>query len=163
MGRCILKIIGIDPGNKGAIAVLDDGVLTEVYDMPTTQIVVGGKNRNQILPALVADLFFLIKPHFVMLEQVGTRPGEGAVGAFTFGRGLGVLEGVIASHGIASSYVTPAVWKKALRLSAEKSVSRLMAIRLFPALADKFRLVKDDGRAEAALIAYYAYRIAHNG
>ena len=36
-----------------------------------------------------------------------------------------------------------------------KAASRGMATELFPHIADQFRRVKDDGRAEAALIARY--------
>ena len=36
-----------------------------------------------------------------------------------------------------------------------KAASRGMATELFPDFADQFRRVKDDGRAEAALIARY--------
>jgi hypothetical protein len=51
--------------------------------------------------------------------------------------------------------VSPAKWKKALGLSADKGASRRRAIELWPERAQWFARVKDDGRAEAALIAYW--------
>ena len=52
---------------------------------------------------------------------------------------------------------SPAAWKRAVGLSlASKDASRSEAIRRWPAHAACFARVKDDGRAEAALIAVAA-------
>jgi crossover junction endodeoxyribonuclease RuvC len=78
---------------------------------------------------------------------------EGAVGAFAFGRARGVVDGILAACGAAASHITPAVWKRAVGLSLiSKGTSRAEAIRRWPDLAALFVRVKDDGRAEAALI-----------
>jgi len=74
---------------------------------------------------------------------------------FTFGRGLGIVEGVALGAGIPVRWVSPAKWKRALGLSADKGASRRRAIELWPAQSAMFARVKDDGRAEAALIAYW--------
>ena len=42
-----------------------------------------------------------------------------------------------------------------MRVRDGKDGSRLRAMELFPAYADRFKRVKDDGRSDAALIAYY--------
>jgi len=52
-------------------------------------------------------------------------------------------------------YVTPSKWKAHFGLTRDKGVSRGMAMQRFPEYAEKFKRVKDDGRAEAALIALY--------
>jgi crossover junction endodeoxyribonuclease RuvC len=52
-------------------------------------------------------------------------------------------------------YVTPAKWKKHFGLNRDKGVSRSKATERFPEYANLFSRVKDDGRAEAALIALY--------
>jgi hypothetical protein len=49
--------------------------------------------------------------------------------------------------------VPPATWKKAMRLKGGKDESREAAMRLWPASAGLFARVKDNDRAEAALIA----------
>jgi crossover junction endodeoxyribonuclease RuvC len=78
----------------------------------------------------------------------------GAVGAFSFGRSRGVVEGVLGAAGIACSFIAPASWKRAVGLSlASKDAARSEAIRRWPNHAELFARVKDDGRAEAALIA----------
>jgi crossover junction endodeoxyribonuclease RuvC len=85
------------------------------------------------------------------VEYVGARPGEGAVGAFAFGRSRGVVEGVLGACGVPATTIAPASWKRALGLSlASKDASRSEAIRR---CAELFARVKDDGRAESALIA----------
>jgi hypothetical protein len=48
--------------------------------------------------------------------------------------------------------MTPAAWKKVLNLSKDKEQSRKMAIERWPAHAASFSRVKDEGRAEAALL-----------
>ena len=41
-----MLIIGIDPGIKGAICILKDGEILDVFDMPTMSI--GKKNKSQV-------------------------------------------------------------------------------------------------------------------
>ena len=43
----------------------------------------------------------------------------------------------------------------AMRVTADKGACRLMAQRMWPALSDLFARVRDDGRAEAALLGFY--------
>ena len=52
-------------------------------------------------------------------------------------------------------YVIPRVWKGYFGLSSDKEQSRLKAIALFPDCANLFSRKKDEGRAEAALIALW--------
>lgn len=148
-------IVGIDPGKTGAIATLRDGKLVSVEDMPTIEILVSGKKRDRQSAAALSDLLADESISHVFLEQVGVRPMEGAVGAFSFGRGFGQIEGILAAIRIPHTLVTPQVWKKKLGVPADKGGARLFASRLFPDHAKLFARVKDDGRAEAALIAYY--------
>ena len=83
------------------------------------------------------------------------KAGEGAVGAFAFGRSRGVVEGVLAAAGARSQFLTPAFWKRAVGFppGRDKDASRAAAIQRWPARAELFARKKDDGRAEAALIA----------
>jgi crossover junction endodeoxyribonuclease RuvC len=147
-------ILGIDPGTTGALAWLSDtGVLIEVVDMPTIEIKVGKSKRQRVNPALVAHLFAKRRPDTVVLEEVASQPNDGAIAAFTFGRSFGVLEGVIAALHIPVVMVRPPVWKKDMRLTADKGYARMRATQYWPGAADMFLRVKDDGRAEAALLA----------
>jgi crossover junction endodeoxyribonuclease RuvC len=47
------------------------------------------------------------------------------------------------------------VWKRALGVKGDKDVSRQRASALLPRHSGLWLRKKDDGRAEAALIAYY--------
>jgi crossover junction endodeoxyribonuclease RuvC len=75
-----------------------------------------------------------------------------------------MVRGVIAAAGIPLHLVSPAKWKRAYGLDADKEKSRALALRLWPARADLFGRKRDHGRAEAALIARYgAERIISAG
>ena len=54
--------------------------------------------------------------------------------------------------------VPPSTWKKALGLSADKNASRQRAIETWPEHVRTFARVRDDGRAEAALLALFGAR-----
>ena len=138
-------IVGIDPGAKGAIALLYPD-FAEVHDMPVI-----GKEVNG---AEVAAILTEFSPEHIWLEQINPF-GMGRTSAFTFGRGYGILQGVFQTLKIPYTLVTPQKWKKKYGISKNKALSRQLATRLFPAIADQFKRVKDDGRAEALLIAKY--------
>jgi crossover junction endodeoxyribonuclease RuvC len=62
----------------------------------------------------------------------------------------------LAIYQIPHQLVTAAKWKKYFNLSQDKGISRRLASERFPHDAEQFSRVKDDGRAEAALLALYA-------
>lgn len=143
------RILGIDPGASGAMALLDGDVLVRVADMPTIMV----KGRSKVLPGGVVDLIVAWKPDQIALEDVGAMPGQGVTSMFSFGRSVGILEGVIAALGYPLVMVRPATWKRAAGVPADKDAARLMATRLWPDQSAMFSRKKDDGRAEAALLA----------
>ena len=83
---------------------------------------------------------------------------EGTVGAFSFGRGVGLLEGILAANFIPTTQITPAVWKKAMQCPGDKDQARARASDVLPRHAGKWPLKKHDGRAEAALLAVHGAR-----
>jgi crossover junction endodeoxyribonuclease RuvC len=148
-----MYIIGIDVGIGGAVARLtEDGNLLGVWDMPALEG--GNAGRRAVNAPLLADLLARLHASHAYVEYVGARPGEGAVGAFSFGRSRGVIEGVCAALTIPVTLITAPKWKRAVGLPAgkNKELSRAEAVRRWPALSTMFARVKDDGRAEAALI-----------
>lgn len=145
-------ICGIDPGASGALALLSDaGALLEVADAPNVKI--NGKER--ISAPLFAKLIRAWAPSRAIIELVGGIQGQAAGASFQFGYAAGVPEGVFAALNIPVTFVSPAKWKAAMRVTADKGSSRLMAQRLWPDHAGHFARVKDADRAEAALIALY--------
>ncbi len=150
-------IVGIDPGASGAIAFFDmeNGTL-EVIDMPVMEIERGGKTKREINPNLLAAIFEeRPAPVSVYMEKVGAMPGQGVSSMFQFGRSVGMVEGVVAALALQLHYVTPQRWQKVVGVRGGKDGSRLRAIELFPKYAPLFARKKDDGRADAALIAWY--------
>ena len=152
-----MLVLGIDTGARGAVALVDaaTGELVDVHDLPV--LADGPKGRAAVNPALLADLLYRAGAGHAFVELVGARPGEGPVGAFAFGRCRGVVEGVLGAIGVPATHLTPAVWKRAAGVAPgkdrTKDAARSEAIRRWPSKAALFARVKDDGRAEAALIA----------
>lgn len=146
-------IFGIDIGAQGAIAILDQsGALVEIHDMPVLKD--GPAGRRAVNAPLLAAIIFKFHADHAFVEGVNARPGEGPIGAFAFGRSRGVIEGVRAAAGVSATFMTPPTWKRAVGLTlASKDASRAEAIRRWPNHAELFARVKDDGRAEACLIA----------
>lgn len=158
--------IGIDPGLTGAIAVIDGLKLLALHDMPVmTKPGGGAKVKNQIDPMGLAevlrDIALQHEVEGVVLEQVSTMPKQGVASNASLMHSFGIIEGVVAWLKVPTLLVKPQQWKKAAGLqmssqltdSQKKSASLALARRLFPgASLDR---VKDHGRAEALLIAYY--------
>ena len=49
-----MRIIGIDPGLSGAIAILDDLNISDIFDMPVMSE--GKKNKNQLNSAQLVNI-----------------------------------------------------------------------------------------------------------
>ena len=93
-------------------------------------------------------------------------PTHGSQASFSLGFSLGVWLAVLVGAGIRYVLVTPETWKRLLlgKLTADqrrqaKKVSLAKARSLFPPCAELLARVKDDGRAEALLIAEYGRRM----
>lgn len=159
--------VGIDPGNTGALVVLEDGEV-EFHDTPTYRD--GKKTRIDAAgcAALLRDLKYDCLPDsgkrlMVTIERVGARPNEGVSSMFTFGHGYGIWIGALAALEIPYQLVTPQAWKKVMMPGAphDKDASRIVARRLFPTQTEEgLSRKKDHGRADALLMAEYGRRTA---
>jgi crossover junction endodeoxyribonuclease RuvC len=155
-----VNFIGIDPGLSGAIAVWPENGEPVVNDMPTFEITVNGKKKTQIdLAQLARTTPQSWQSWHAFIENPGAMPGNGAVSMFNFGFACGVAQMAVAAAGIPYTLVKPAIWKRALGLTADKDASRQLASRLFPQSAHLWARKKDDGRAEAVLLAYYGSKV----
>jgi crossover junction endodeoxyribonuclease RuvC len=147
--------IGIDPGFSGAIAFYAPKEnIVSIYDMPVYQNAKGKTEINlyELHEILAPETD---EPHMAIIEQVAAMRGQGVTSMFRFGQSYGATQMAVAAHKIPMQFVTPAKWKSYLGLSRDKGVSRSLASQRFPKQADLFKRVKDDGRAEAALLALY--------
>lgn len=139
--------IGIDPGKKGAIAVIA-GDLVMIEDMPEADKAMEIFRKPQPWNCRVA------------IEQVHPLPGQSCIASFTYGEQflLAFLIGLWYNN--SPVMVSPQRWKKHYGLKKEpeetkteykrKSVDK--ARELFPQ-ATEFLKYSKDGRAEALLIA----------
>ena len=146
-------ILGIDPGaTSGAIAIVVDGQLLDVVDMPCADgIIAASLLAIELREAALAGLDD--RPD-VIIERVHAMPKQGVTSMFKFGRSLGVIEGVVATLGWPVEWVTPQMWKRHYGLiGKDKDAARLLALETWPEHAETFRRKKDVGRADAALIA----------
>lgn len=151
-------VVGIDPGLSGAICFDQDTLGRDMMDVPTFSLSRNGKNKREVdAVALAAGWRFNPVGH-AFIEQVGAMPGQGVSSVFAFGKSYGILIGVLAARGVPMTFVNPRVWKKALGVPASKDGARARASQLMPESAHLWTRVKDDGRAEAALIAYWGRR-----
>ena len=89
----------------------------------------------------------------VVIEAVHAMPKQGVSSSFNFGYGAGLLEGICAALNYPIDLIPPATWKRGAGLPADKGACRQLAARYWPGAAHMFSRVKDDGRAEAALMA----------
>lgn len=158
-----MRVLGIDPGLEGALVRVRhfEGLIgiENVLVMPTLETRRGKHVLDLHVIASTLRAWYEVGA-VAYIERVGARPGQGVTSMFTFGRGLGALEGMLVAIGYRIETVEPGVWKRRFKLSADKAESLLAAKRVFAESAHLFvptRLVMNKkqaiGAAEAALIA----------
>ena len=153
-----MKIIGIDPGLSGAIAVLENNKVLKIFDIPVMSE--GKKNKRQLNSALLVDL---LKENInkeeevaVVVEQVNAMPGQGVTSMFNFGQTFGALKGICAALGLPIFFVRPSKWKKYFDLiNSSKDASRTKTIEMYPKLSNQLSKKKDVNKSDAILIARF--------
>jgi len=153
-----MKIIGIDPGLTGAIAIMQNNKVLDIIDMPV--MAEGKKNKRQLNSA---QLVSIIKKNIesneevaVVVEQVNAMPGQGVTSMFNFGQTFGAIKGVCAALELPIFFVRPSKWKKYFELiNASKDSSRTKAIEMYPSLSNHLTKKKDVNKSDAILIARY--------
>jgi Holliday junction resolvasome RuvABC endonuclease subunit len=92
----------------------------------------------------------------IIIEAVHSMPGQGVSSSFKFGMAYGAAISIVERFNCTWHMVTPQRWKKALQLDSDKQKSLDLARQLWPN-APLLRK-KDNGRAEALLLAEYLRR-----
>ena len=147
------RVLGIDPGKSGAVAVIGRGKFEVRRDFKT-----------------FADIAYAVQAlsegvTHVVMELVHAYPGQGVVSCFTFGKTAGIAQGALALALPAVEIEEPAphIWQKFYRqfLSLPKEAdfdSRSLATRLFPcASASYLKRVKDHNTGDAILLALWKH------
>ena len=151
-------IFGVDPGVSGAISILENKKVIEVFDMPT--MIDGKKNKKQVngsqVTNIIKEKLNNDKEIVVVVEHVNAMPGQGVTSMFNFGQSFGVIKGVCSALNIPIYFVRPLKWKKYFDLlKTHKDASRTKAIQIYPHISDKISRKKDSNKADAILIASY--------
>lgn len=173
-------IVGIDPGQQGALAFIDMKKKTQgISDMPLLpERGIDGKELFNMLSAKQKK-----DDMYVIIEQAQSMPGQSSVAMFNYGGGYWSILTVLRILDIPFEEVRSNKWKKEFGLSglkikrdkgekptqeeknAAKKQRKEMAVKaamqMFPKLKNEFvteggRLL--DGRAEALLIAEWGRR-----
>lgn len=158
--------IGIDPGTPLTIAVLssDGAAILDMFEgeaLATFEKRAGRKNaspdNNPTLLAACLRPYAVLQAH-AAIERVSPMPGQGISSTARFVGSMYLAQGVCAGVGIPFMRPPPAVWKRALSLSADKERSRAAALAQWPDQANMFARKLDHNRAEAALLALWLQR-----
>jgi len=133
------KIIGIDPGWSGGIAMVGDEVKAEKFT---------GRTEKDICEVVAA---YLKGANVVFIEKVHAMPGQGVSSMFKFGHITGMLRGCIFNSKVPMHEVTPQKWQRTLNCltKGDKNVTKSRAQMLYPYLK------VTHATADALLIATY--------
>ena len=153
-----MKIIGLDPGRSGAIAILENNKVLNIFDIPVMSE--GKKNKRQLnsaqLVKLLTDNISNKEEVSVVVEQVNAMPGQGVTSMFNFGQTFGAIKGICAALGLPIFFVRPSKWKKHFELiNSSKDASRTKAIEMYPSLSSDLAKKKDVNKSDAILIARF--------
>ena len=153
-----MKVIGIDPGLSGAIAILEDGKVQNIFDMPV--MAEGKKNKRQLNSAQLVNIIKentkINEEILVVVEQVNAMPGQGVTSMFNFGQTFGAIKGVCAALKLPIFFVRPSKWKKHFELiNSSKDASRTKVLEMFPILSNQLSKKKDVNKSDAILIAKF--------
>ncbi len=151
-------IFGIDPGVSGAISVLENKKIIEIFDMPT--MIDGKKNKRQINGSEVTNIIKKRlndgKEVIVVVEHVNAMPGQGVTSMFNFGQSFGIIKGICSALSLPIYFVRPTKWKKHFNLiKTNKDASRTKVIQTYPQISSQLSKKKDSNKADAILIARY--------
>jgi hypothetical protein len=157
--------IGIDPGIRGAIAAIDEDSLRAVEDMPIRSKKGNGKVKNEIDPKALRDVLRKLIPAdqaaIVVMEALNTFAGGSVQTMGSLEATKAVICTVCELSGFDVAFVTPREWQKWYGVKATPSeTTKQQSLRIARHLfgMDLFARAKDDGRADAALIARWAQR-----
>ena len=176
--------VGVDVGLDGAICALYDGnPIPVIHEMPTDTVRGGTKakpkNKRVLNGSIIRSMFVGIQSDadelYVLIERPQLRPAmrpsghvcpicrsphmivnQGIAALANFLGQAELIRGILIGLGIAHEDIAPSTWKADIFHGAsDKTDARAKAAALFPASSQRFARVKDDGVAEATLLAYY--------
>jgi hypothetical protein len=174
-----VKVIGIDPGLKGALAVLEDGCPPIVVDMPVIVTLVGKgkkqKERSRVCARGVTDWLKSVDAAnadlciIEAIEGAAISQTPSILSIFGQGHGVGILEACVTLLDVPFVFKSPLAWKHFHKViapglddKARKAIAIAKCDELLPETRKMTRGSRGgirDGRSEALLIALYAKHV----
>ena len=156
-------ILGIDPGESGAISFLRTVSLSNVVGIGSVRLDVSERDLCDWLGSILVDGNSEETAH-AYLERVSASPGAGVSGMFRFGQSYGALRMLLIAHLIPFDLVQPAKWQQAMGCArpkgqvkesqtGHKNRTKARAQQLFPDIKVTHAI------ADSLLIAEYGRRL----
>ena len=140
-------IIGIDPGKRGALAIIaDTGKLLVIVDF--------SKNTEADIVEYIELTSYEGEKQFAYVEKVHAIQPAGKVSNFKLGESFGTIKGILTALKIPFELVTPQKWQQAMGCMSkgDKNITKAKAQQLFPNIKITHNI------ADALLIAEYGRR-----
>lgn len=164
--------VGIDPGKKGALVEIVDGMVTKKYPTPLIDEEYDIPSMNNLISAYVGKDNVM-----VLLEDVHSLGGVSAAANASLMENKGVWIGLLMANKVPFTLVTPKEWQsyswsgvekvlkekkseKDRNITDTKATSLKAALNLYPNvdLRKSERAKKgDEGIIDSLLMAHYAY------
>ncbi len=169
-----MYVLGVDPGLNGGLTLLpipseESHMWSYAYRvMPTTE---NDKGKREICVKEIISWFeyhlsdsFRHQISLACIEQVSSRPKQGVVSVFTFGKGYGKILGLLEAHGIRVVEVNPRKWKNEILPGTDKDKDAAISYvyKHWPSMtlmASERSRVPHDGIADSVCIAEYGLRL----
>jgi len=160
-----MRLCGIDPDMKGGMVAIDTEAskVLDVGYMPLTWCRPPLNEPARVDPILLwtylvgarrLGVDYVILERALVMQQSG---GKMMGGVDRTHQNFGAIRALCELAFTPSRVIiaNPSVWKKAMGLTSDKQLSRDMACNLIPTHTNLFKLVKNTGLAEAALMALW--------
>ena len=148
-----MRIIGIDPGATGAIAVLDvSGAILNIYDMPTSKVM-----QAEIISRFSSDDRAIIETPFTNTHGDADKELAKLVRKLPLLSNYHQLIGMLIANKVPCSEVNPRSWQAVFNVKGKTSTSDSInqCLLVFPGIEEKLFQGKKrlHGRSDALLIA----------
>lgn len=148
----IMRIVGIDPGFSGGVALIENQKIIDCFRMPILKIKKNKKIQKKINGSILGRYLTENNVEYAIFELVSARPDQGTVSMFNFGKGVGIVEGVLQALDIPYKEVSPQTWKKLILGEQYDHTEKTGTIQFC-----------QDNYPSANLIASKRSSVAHNG